>query len=158
MFKKKNNKIHCHPRILQAPVSGEQRWQRRNKFSGYLWRDTKPRHPQAAGDFKTAKGSKRSTSDMMLSYKEQALMLHTHTHTIKVQCLEAKVIWLKTKLLSQPELLTRSQNKRNWRLNNRKGLRNCWGQQLGNNRPLHSFVCVSVCACVMWGWQHDKGY
>lgn len=58
-------------------------------------------------------------------------------------------------LLSQPELLTRAQNKRTPRPNNRKSLRNCWGHQLPNNPPLH--LCVDSCVSV-WGWMPRKGY
>lgn len=64
----------------------------------------------------------------------------THTCSLRVQCLEGKVIWLNTMLLSQAELLITAQIKRALWPNNKKFLRNCWGQQLPNNPPLH--LCV----------------
>ena len=75
--------------------------------------------------FQDSKGQ-RGVNDTMLSDKEQGLMYtQIHTLSLRVQCLEGKVIWPNTKLLSQAELLTRAQNKRAQRLNNRKSLRKC---------------------------------
>lgn len=91
-------------------------------------------HRQLEG-FRTAKVSGRSLRDRTLSNKEQDP--ETHTHTLKVQCLQAKVIWPDTKLLSQPRVLTRSQTR-----NNRKSLETA---EDSSSQTIPFFISVCMC-------------
>lgn len=70
--------LSCCPQPL---LFGRLWRQRTEKLLGILWWDKKPQRTQEAGDFRTTKGSKRSTREMILLNKEQGLIyVRAHTH------------------------------------------------------------------------------